>query len=310
MDLALFDEEHGYYSQHVRTIGAGGDFATATTLSQILPQAVACSIRRHGHRQVIEVGPGAGHLAKALHRELRPPFSAPWKNVRYHIVERSPKLQARLRKMLDRAVRFHPSLGAALRATRGEAYILSNELVDAFPVRVFQQTHGWHELFLTPGEEGLTESWIASDELPDSTLFRHQWPEGQRIEVHESYHQWLATWIPLWKTGTCLTIDYGGTAQDIYHRHPGGTLRGYYHHERTTGPELYSLPGRRDLTADVNFDDLLHWGQALGLKQQRVITQAEFLKPVLDSNCPAAAEQFLSDPQGAGSAFKVLIQDR
>ncbi len=74
------------------------------------------------------------------------------------------------------------------------------------------------------------------------------------------------------------------------------------------GPDLYVLPGRKDLTADVNFDDLVHWGEQLGLQTVAFRTQRAFLLPHLDANKLSATDHFLLDPQGAGSAFKVLVQ--
>jgi len=94
-----------------------------------------------------------------------------------------------------------------------------------------------------------------------------------------------------------ITIDYGDLMPGLYHRRPAGTLRGYAHHQRLSGQEIYQAPGRLDLTADVNFSDLEKWGEDLGWKTTRHGTLAEFLPP---ANSP----QFLE----AAKAFRVLEQ--
>jgi len=310
MELCLYDHEHGYYSSHVRTIGAGGDFATTPTLGGILATAIAQTIRLTGLQDVIEIGPGTGHLATALRRELKPPFLQFRKQPRYHLVERAPRLRSVLQKQLGRSVRFHPTMKNALRATRGAAFIFSNELVDAFPVRVFRKadTH-WQELVLETGGAGIKEQWLPAGPLPDSSLFKLPWRPGQRLEVHASYRQWMEDWLPHWKTGHLLTIDYGGAPEEIYHRKPAGTIRAYYHHKCVTGADLYRLPGRQDLTADVNFDDLVRWGTELGFHHHRLITQREYCSSFLGKSS-SPAERFLTDLHGAGQAFKVLVQER
>ncbi len=109
-----------------------------------------------------------------------------------------------------------------------------------------------------------------------------------------------------------LTIDYGGTLPGLYERRPGGTLRGYAHHQRLGFPELYESPGLRDLTADVNFTDLQQWGAVLGLENAPLQTQAAFLRqwaPGLDRRSARdPAIRALLDPDGMGGAFKVLEQ--
>ena len=74
-----------------------------------------------------------------------------------------------------------------------------------------------------------------------------------------------------------LTIDYGDTADQLYHRRPQGTLRGYHQHQALAGLEIYRDPGHCDLTADVNFSDLIHWGEAAGVPTVSLETQAVFL---------------------------------
>ena len=308
MELCLYDNEHGYYSSHVRTIGAGSDFAPTPTPAGILAKALAQTIRLSGLQDVIEIG--AGHLATALRRELKPPFLRFRKQPRYHLVERAPRLQSVLRKQLGCSVRFHATMENALQATSGTAFIFSNELVDAFTVRVFRKGEGhWQELVLEASRTGIEEQWHPAGRLPDSSLLRQSWTSGQRLEVHASCRQWLEYWLPHWKAGHLLTIDYGGAADEIYHRKPAGTIRGYYHHERVTGTNLYRLPGRQNLTADVNFDDLARWGEELSLHDHRLVTQRKYCSPFLGKSS-SLAERFLTNLHGAGQAFKVLVQER
>lgn len=87
-----------------------------------------------------------------------------------------------------------------------------------------------------------------------------------------------------------LVVDYGGKTDEIYNRRPAGTLRAYRGQQRLTGDEVYELPGRQDITADVNFDDLAMWGQELGLKASETI-------PLKDL-APAAP---------GADAFKVMV---
>ena len=94
-----------------------------------------------------------------------------------------------------------------------------------------------------------------------------------------------------------LTIDYGETMPALYQRRPAGTLRGYAHHQRLAGSEIYQAPGRLDLTADVNFSDLEKWGGDLGWKTIRHETLDAFLPP-------ATAPRFLE----AAKSFRVLEQ--
>ncbi len=310
MELCLYDDHNGYYSRQARSIGPEGDFSTTPSLSPLLAKAVAHAIRQRGIQDVIEIGPGLGHLAMAVQRELKPSFPRLRDNYRYHLVERSPRFQSLLRKKFRRSVQVHGSMEDALRSSSGEAFIFSNELVDAFPVRVFQSSpERWQELALRLGEAGITEQWLPAGHLPDSTLFAGTWIPGQRIEVHASYRQWLKSWLPHLEAGCMLTIDYGGAPAEIYHRKPSGTVRAYFQHERVTGTNLYQLPGKQDLTSDVNFDDLASWGDELGLQEGTLITQREYCRPFLQ-DASFAVEHFLTDLHGAGQAFKVLLQER
>jgi len=305
MDLALHDPERGYYARRIRGVGAGGDFTTAPMMSGLLAQGIAAwaakSLTATGCRDLIEIGPGGGKLAAAVLKAL------PWyrrRRTRLHLVETSKPLREKQQSLLGKRAIWHDSLESALDACRGNACLFSNELIDAFPVRRFRH-EGWgiSELFLIPGEVP-REEWRPTDALPDSVQFAHTHRPGQILEVHESIQHWLSRWMPHWKSGAMLTIDYGAETAELYHRRPRGTLRGYLHQNRIEGHAVYQNPGRQDLTADVDFSDLSKWLLALSRGSITLSTQRDFLRPHLRSNHPA--DLALMDEHGAGTAFRVL----
>jgi SAM-dependent MidA family methyltransferase len=187
--------------------------------------------------------------------------------------------------------------------------LFSNELVDAFPVRRFQRAHdGWREFALNfEGHGQAREILLPPAPLPPSASFRQDHPIGQWLEVHDSYRQWLAAWLPAWHAGRLLTIDYGSTADQLYHRRPHGTLRAYLLQQRLEGPAVYANPGRQDLTADVNFTDLIEWSHPW-TRTSSLRTFREFIAATADPANPT--DQALLAEHGAGGAFLVLEQGR
>lgn len=310
MREALYHPRLGYYSANICDVGARGDFSTSATLGDRLGRSMAAWItarsRELGWKSitVIEIGAGNGVLARCILRHL-----GWWRRLHtdYMIVETSPRLRELQQRALGRNVSWQPSVKEALKASCGQALILSNELVDAFPCSLFSKgEEGWEELGVRIGEGGsLSEvslGMTASDPWfePLGKL-----PTGQRVERFDSYTAWLDEWAPLWTQGSMLTVDYGDLAANLYARRPGGSLRAYWKHRRFTGIEIYARFGRQDLTADVNFSDLINCGNRRGWNHRPLITQKEFLEQW--------APEFRCAGDGAISveadeAFKVLEQ--
>ncbi len=307
MDRALHDPESGYYARRITGVGRRGDFTTAPTLSGVTGRAIAAwaaaALKETGTRHLIEIGPGEGKLAAAVLEHL------PWLTrlrLKLHLVETSAPLAEIQRGTLGGRAEWHRNPAEALSACGGNAVIFSNELVDAFPVRRFQKTHeGWYETGIR--RNPLEEVLLDPTPLPVSSSFAIHHPPNQRIEVHESYRQWLDGWLPLWKAGRMLTIDYGSTADRLYHRRPQGSLRSYLFQQRLEGLSIYENPGRQDITADVNFTDLIDWSGTWAASSD-LRTFAEFIRPHLDPANPADA--YLADEEGPGAAFLVLDQKR
>ncbi|MFM8458928.1 MAG: SAM-dependent methyltransferase [Chthoniobacterales bacterium] len=74
-----------------------------------------------------------------------------------------------------------------------------------------------------------------------------------------------------------LAADYGGKTEEIYDRRPAGTLRAYRGQQRLTVEEVYEMPGRQDITADVSFDDLAMWARELGWKTSEIKPLEDFV---------------------------------
>ncbi|MGI9244247.1 MAG: SAM-dependent methyltransferase [Verrucomicrobiales bacterium] len=309
MRLALYDAEHGYYSTRIKTVGRHGDFSTSATLDSALGEAIA-NWGKCGSGRLIEIGAGDGSLAEQVLTA-----SGWWRRrrMRYHIVDTSAGLISKQRERLSgfgSLVQWHTDVGEALQACGGEADLFSNELVDAFPASVLRWDAGsavWEELFVRAD----------GTEISGPSEFSCGWQpaDGQRIERHLSYRAWLEGWVGEWKSGRMLTIDYGGTFPELYARRPAGTLRAYFAQMRFDGiGEFLQRAGAQDLTADVNFSDLMGWGQALGLGEGQLLTQRDFLLQNLAGLEARAKRQealaFLLAPGGAADAFQVLEQCR
>lgn len=309
---ALYHPEFGYYARNIRGVGRRGDFATSASLGTALGGAIAHWISANrptrGKWHVVEAGAGSGVLAQTILRSMG--FFGRLGLV-YHIVETSPVLRGEQQRLLrGRRARWHADMREALGACDGRALILSNELIDAFPCRVFESdgTH-WRELGVRIDGGRISECTI-DREPPPSTAFEAPCVRGQRVEVQTTAAEWFASWSSEAKDAKLLTIDYGDTMPGLYHRRPGGTLRAYFHHQRCDGPAVYHRFGKQDITCDVNFSDLRAWTERCGWRTEALITQAAFLQDHGEHGFSGLHDAQLAAHTGAGEAFKVLVQSK
>jgi SAM-dependent MidA family methyltransferase len=279
MAIALHHPQDGYYTRNIRTIGSRGDFTTVPQLTPALGEALGRWLQGEAERRdwkrfnVIECGPGSGMLASVVMKSFG------WlgkRKIDLHLVETSQSLREEQRKRVRGT--WHANIEEALAACEGRALIYQNEFFDAFPCRVFRkESDGWDELHLTVIDGKLQEVFLPPTRpLPASTVFAREWTTGQRVEVFETVREWMRGMAASWTSGAMLVVDYGGATDEIYRRRPHGTLRAYRGQQRLIGDELYETPGRQDITADVNFDDLTRWARALGWQTGEMTTLESF----------------------------------
>ncbi len=342
MELALYDEEHGYYmtgggraTSVTSPIGReGGDFFTAPSLSPILARCLVRQLEeideRLGHPPVfhlVEMGPGDGTLLRDLLQECQEQQASLFPRLACILVERSAAFRRRQQDTL--AAWQEQGVGmqwvddlqsipdGSLTGT-----LLSNELVDAFPVhRVRMEEDGLRELYVTNCDHALQERWGEPSTSELASFLSDldvELPVGFTTEINLEAVTWIKQVARVLDRGVVITIDYGHTAQDYYApERKNGTLMGYYRHTATTDP--FTRVGEQDLTAHVNFSSLARTGEQAGLTTTGFTNLQHFLMSLgieelvegceQESEAIQAAAQLLR-PHGMGTTFKVLMQHK
>ena len=329
MELALYHPD-GYYAAR-RGIGAVGDYYTSPIVHPAFGALIAVQLRvlwetlgRPSRFHAVEAGAGDGTLARdviSFARDWADDFAAA---LRYVAVERAPPAAA---DGESDGVRWIPSDGLPLSGIVG--CVLSNELLDAFPVHRFViEDREPRELYVTLDEDGRLSESLGPPSTPAigerlSRLDRRL-PDGFRGEVNPGIERWTREAASALERGYVLTIDYGAEAGALYSdARSGGTFQTHYRHVGGSSP--YQRVGRQDMTAHVDFSALLDAGSAAGLRPVFLTTQSEFLRSlgldgmmssmrerVLDARELAAnmrAMIELAKPDGLGG-FRVLVQEK
>lgn len=299
MGLALYHPEHGYYASSHQQLGPSGDFITASHLGNdfgaLLAEQLVEMWARLGHPHpfdIIEMGAGQGQLANHLIGQIAAAHPDCLRALQYTLIETSPALQqAQQRQLRPWQIQGIPIQWQALDAIPPDHWtgcLLSNELVDAFPVhRVTLKDQGLQEQYvgLQPGSDrsfGTVLGPLSTPALVDYfdlvaiRLAPPNYPIGYTTEVNLAALSWSEAIAERLQRGYVLTIDYGHTAQRYYHpQRTAGTLQCYNRHRHHSDP--FQDVGRQDITAHVDFTALIHQGERHGLKQLGQCPQGLFL---------------------------------
>ena len=254
VEVALYHPEFGYYSRGRSPVGREGDFVTSPALSPVFSFAVGRLVSEFLSRNadvvctIVDIGCGDG----ALIREL-----AKIGGAAYLGIERNQNISD------------IPRGGAHL--------IISNELFDAFPfARLVQRGEHLHELWVndrldwTEHEAPLIyEDYFAARNI--------ELEDGQFADVSLEWESTYGEICDVVERGLIVTFDYGYPQSQLFHPRARrfGTAAAYSQHRVTR--DLLANPGEQDLTAHINFDDLINAGTARGFTTQFLDRQAKFL---------------------------------
>ncbi len=324
MEACLYDPEYGYYKKR-GPLGRGGDFITAPEISQVFGELIGLwagetwRIAGQPHEvRVIELGPGRGTLMADALRALRvlPGFL---ESASVHLIETSAPLRAAQEAALS-SVRCPVSWHERIEEVpAGAAIVIANEFFDCLPVQQFglDEAAGlWRERMVSFENESF------GFELSSNGMeaLHHPVPpgiaDGAIVEVRPGAAGILRTFAaraavaPL----AALVIDYGYAQPSS-----GDTVQAVRQH-RFAG--LFEAPGEADLTAHVDFSDLLQSANELSLEAFGPMPMGEWL---LRLGLEARVRQLLSrataeeameirsgvsrlvDPAQMGVLFKAVV---
>lgn len=335
MGAALYHPTFGYYSTSAGAMTRGGDYVTSPEVHSIFGTLVAKQLfelwetmSRPPRFDLVEQGVGTGLLARDILRwsAREPQFAAA---LRYGIIETSPALErvqhdtlAELRP--PHAVEWLDELPAPITGC-----VLSNELVDAFPVhRVVREGDLLREVFVTWSDGRFADELRP---LSNPALGRYfddlgMLPgEGCHAEVNLEAPRWIAGVSGALSRGYVLTFDYGYEAPQLYAPwRRDGTLLCFYRQSASSDP--YQRIGKQDITSSVDFTTLRAAAERSGLHTIGMTDQADFLvrlgigdgiAAVAEAASPQMDEYFarrrvvmdLIDPAKLGR-IKVLLQGK
>lgn len=338
MQTCLYAPHGGFYASRDRGINA--HFGTSPTSHAAFGALILRQLEQMWQLlerprvfHVVEAGCGDGALARSIAAacgESAPEFSRALTYVAADYQPswaptRAPRVENASPPDSDCAI--HRVRTEGLRAFRGiMGCILSNELIDNFPVHRFCMQDGrMREVYVTLVDDRLTE--VLDDPSTPRIEQRLQelgmtLPDGHCGEVCLAMEDWFRQIDAALKHGFVLTIDYGLAARELYGpEHARGALMCYEAHAADRDP--YRNPGRRDVTCLVDFTSLMQLGEKFGLQTAGYTDQRRFLENLgfrsflerLDDPGVSAARATLDrlalmalvDPEQYGD-FKVLAQ--
>lgn len=326
MEIALYDSKVGYYTSSESIIE---NFYTSPYAHPAFGAALCLQLNQMwfalGEPEVfvvIEVGCGDGILAQDIvgyARSNQLPFI---RALEYVAIDKSKSLIDSLvgidgfTKMVSTIDSFNNVVGC----------IISNELIDAFPVNRFKIQDGKvKEIMITlingRFSEILSETpdQIIPERLNDLTW---ELPDDFEGEINFYIESWVKSLSRALSNGFVLTIDYGSDCRHLYNsENKFGTIRSYFRHSQPLS--IYEHIGHSDITSDVDFSWLINQSERLEFKLVDILSQRDFLsrwginnwideirfkkisQNVLQSNLVGIRQLLREDGFGQ---FKVLIQ--
>ena len=299
MHTCLYSPRGGFYSSRRQRIGA--HFGTSAISHPVFGALIARQLEQMWHLldnppvfHAIEVGAGDGSLARSIVQACRKMTSGFAQALSYVAADYEPRWPA----SSDRRVDWHD--GAALSSSPPDASqgiqqvkteglrafrnvvgcVLSNELIDNFPVHRFTIEGGRvKEVFVTLDGDNVVQ---VSDE-PSSARIEERLNglslslnEGYRGEVNLAIEDWTCQVACALDRGFVLTIDYGEQASELYSpENNQGTLVCYQRH--VAGQDPYQDIGQQDITCQVDFTTLMALGARHGLDAVGYLPQRQFL---------------------------------
>ena len=338
MQLALYHQGYGYYSSDRTRIGKEGDYYTSPCVHPAFGEIIGRFIYKVYKTldiqefTIVEMGAGKGYLALDVLDSIKRDQPEFYSNLNYLMVEISPTLVEEEKSILKdhiRKIKFLNSI-SDIEDEEVAGVFISNELLDSFPFhRLKYIKDNFQEIYVGLRNDQFTEilDSLSTIELKNYIdRYDIEFREGQEVEINLNAGKWLSDVSRVITRGFVLTIDYGFLAPELFNpTRMTGTSKCLYKHSANDDPLTHI--GEQDITAHVDFSNLIRVGESVGLNTFKYITQGQFLidwgildiverysskdkssKTSEQKHILAIKNLFL--PELMGDKFKVLIQEK
>jgi len=339
METALYHPVYGYYSSINNPIGREGDFYTSPHVHKAFGSVIGNFIIKSFNfmdeegLSIIELGAGRGILALDILNHIKTNNPKQYARTNYYLVEQSNDSRNESKKILVdhlEKVRWFSTL-SEIDNKNISGVIISNELFDALPFHRLKITNGnLSESYTTLDDHGNLSDITDNPSCKELTDYFNKidmdFAEDQEFEISLKARTLLNEIDRVLRKGFILTIDYGYLAQELFNpERMKGTFKCI--HKHTINETPYINIGQQDITAHVDFSNLIRAGESLNIKKVKYTTQGQFLIDwgILDligndleendklKNSSAKDIQAMKSlflPELMGDKFKVLVQEK
>lgn len=289
MQQCLYHPQLGYYNQGDQKVGRAGDFYTSISVGSCFGMILAHRIIQYAKESqhtepldIVEIGANAGHLACDILDTLAAEAPQIYAQLNYIICEPLASMRSIQRQNLEKhsSKLTHHSQLSDIQTPLPHAVLLSNELIDAFPVKLITKKEGrWLEKVITYRDSDFAFSTLAVEDPELSqfiTTLPENLPDGYCTEFRPGLQKFTRSCSESIEQGLIITIDYGHIHADYYSpERTTGTLRTFHNH--TAGENPLENIGTQDITAHVDFTQLANHFLEVGLAPSYFDTQSRYL---------------------------------
>ena len=274
INLCLYKHRFSYYEKN-KIFGPRGDFITSPYISSIFGEIISIYILNYflsrGVKKcnLLEVGAGEGIMATDIIKTL-----LKFKNIKfeYFIMEKSKNLRKLQKNNLNK---FNVKwINNYKKFNKKNCFILSNELLDAFPVKHLKKIQNkWYEryIFYNKTKKEPSSKFLILKKTPNDVLnfcnkntnFIEYAPEIFKF-VSE-----ISKLVKNHKNNCFMTIDYG-----YYDENFRNTLQALEKHQKV---DILYNPGNVDITHLVNFKFINRIFEKNSLTRTLNMSQSDFL---------------------------------
>lgn len=283
MNMALYEEENGYYMKDKEKIGRKGDFITNSSIHPIFAEHFAQLFIEWIKKEqldpcIIELGGGTGKFAEQVIGTIKELDATLYEQLSYLIVDISPYHRKEQIKRLSPFPAFR-TVSSLAEVQSKNAIIFANEWLDAIPTRVIEKKQDrLYELGVKHQADSFVEvalPTVSSEVLSFLERYDPEIPTGFRIEVPILMMKELKALYHQMNQAIFVFVDYGFERSERWVAHrKNGTIRGYYHHQLMTN--VLRHVGDMDITMDVNWEYVKQAAEECDVQTISLMKQTEF----------------------------------